>query len=135
MFETIAQQVEQLLEDINRDVNEAVDVIFEWSDEVAERLNEAIAPELDQLDRQLEEWLAPFISAVTGVESTISETVQPFTQTVDPILNRHSACVGCRNYHGQVYGGTMLVCGMHPFGWEGEQCPDFESVWTGGDKA
>lgn len=37
-----------------------------------------------------------------------------------------SACRGCRHYHGQTYGGTLLVCGMHPFGVEEDACPDWQ---------
>jgi hypothetical protein len=35
------------------------------------------------------------------------------------------ACQGCRHFHGASYGGNFLVCGMHPYGWDGEKCPDF----------
>lgn len=42
-----------------------------------------------------------------------------------------TSCMKCRNY----FGGTFrqedntlqrLVCGIHPYGWEGENCPDWE---------
>ncbi len=36
------------------------------------------------------------------------------------------ACLGCSNYHGQTYNGNLLVCGMHPYGWDGETCPDWQ---------
>jgi hypothetical protein len=36
------------------------------------------------------------------------------------------ACVGCRNYNGSMFGGNLLVCGFHPYGWEEGQCPDWE---------
>jgi hypothetical protein len=36
------------------------------------------------------------------------------------------ACVECRHYHGRVYSGNLLVCGMHPEGWQDSQCPDWE---------
>ncbi|GAB4355659.1 MAG: hypothetical protein Fur0042_24890 [Cyanophyceae cyanobacterium] len=45
---------------------------------------------------------------------------------VDPAPNRYGACIGCRNYHGRIYGGQILVCGIHPHGWDGPDCPD----WT-----
>lgn len=38
-----------------------------------------------------------------------------------------AACVGCRHYHGQSYGGTLLVCAMHPDGPESDQCPDWSN--------
>lgn len=36
-------------------------------------------------------------------------------------------CRGCRNFHGTIYGGTMLVCAIHPSGVEGDNCPDYEA--------
>ncbi|MGD1852717.1 MAG: hypothetical protein ACFB2W_00560 [Leptolyngbyaceae cyanobacterium] len=38
-----------------------------------------------------------------------------------------SPCQGCRNYHGQTYGGHHLVCALHPHGAEGDECGDWES--------
>ncbi|BAZ19481.1 hypothetical protein NIES4073_03510 (plasmid) [Kalymmatonema gypsitolerans NIES-4073] len=36
------------------------------------------------------------------------------------------ACKSCRNYHGQWYGTNRLICGIHPYGWSDENCPDYE---------
>ncbi|HEY9623239.1 MAG TPA: hypothetical protein V6C78_22975 [Crinalium sp.] len=46
--------------------------------------------------------------------------------------SRPKACQGCVHYHGVSYGysranRTALICGFHPFGWEGDGCPD----WAG----
>ena len=35
-----------------------------------------------------------------------------------------SGCSGCSHLHGQVYGGNLLVCGLHPYGQE--DCADYE---------
>jgi hypothetical protein len=35
-------------------------------------------------------------------------------------------CSGCTNLHGIIYNGTMMVCGLHPFGWESGDCPDWK---------
>lgn len=40
---------------------------------------------------------------------------------------RPEACQGCCFYHGKTYGGTQLVCGMHPYGVEGDYCTDWQS--------
>jgi len=48
------------------------------------------------------------------------------TSKVTPDQNTYPACQGCRHYHGYVYGGNLFVCGMHPYGWEDENCPDWE---------
>lgn len=47
--------------------------------------------------------------------------------------SRPKACRGCANYHGISYGysrerRTALICGFHPFGWDGSDCPDWESI-------
>lgn len=44
---------------------------------------------------------------------------------------RPAVCAGCANYHGQAYGfqreqRTVLICAMHPHGWQGTSpCPDW----------
>lgn len=38
---------------------------------------------------------------------------------------RPPACRGCAHYHGKAYNGTLLICGMYPYGVEGETCPDW----------
>lgn len=40
----------------------------------------------------------------------------------------YAACAGCVHYDGAVYGGNRLICAMHPYGPEGQSCPDHESV-------
>ena len=44
--------------------------------------------------------------------------------TPDPAIN--PVCVGCLNYNGSVYGGNLLVCGMHPYGCNSDTCTDWE---------
>jgi hypothetical protein len=45
---------------------------------------------------------------------------------IKPNSEINPACLGCSNYHGQSYNGNLLVCGMHPYGWDGETCPDWQ---------
>lgn len=40
-------------------------------------------------------------------------------------LNPLAGCQGCRNFHGQAHNGVLLVCAIHPYGWEGAHCPDW----------
>lgn len=47
--------------------------------------------------------------------------------------SRPKACVGCEHYHGIAYGynkatRAVLICALHPYGWQGDGCPD----WSGG---
>jgi hypothetical protein len=46
---------------------------------------------------------------------------------VRPTAKQYPACQNCQHYHGYRYGEHVLVCAMHPYGWEDEQCPDWES--------
>ncbi len=46
---------------------------------------------------------------------------------IQPNLVTHPACINCVNYHGRIYGDNLLVCGMHPYGWEDQNCPDWEA--------
>ncbi|MBO3462116.1 hypothetical protein G7B40_031055 [Aetokthonos hydrillicola Thurmond2011] len=54
---------------------------------------------------------------------------QPITQlsTASNIKSKslYSHCQNCQNFHGQAYGGNTLVCAIHPYGWQDENCPDF----------
>ncbi|MEH2355977.1 hypothetical protein [Nostoc sp.] len=39
----------------------------------------------------------------------------------------HFPCSCCRYYHGSSYGGVTLNCAIHPEGYEGNQCPDWQA--------
>jgi hypothetical protein len=132
MMEVMVKEVEQFLTEIAKDVGEIVDSFVATSEEAVEQMQIAFETEIEP---HLNEFFDPILEAYLGFEISVEETTQPVIRTVEPFLNDHPACVGCRHYHGQSYGGTMLVCGMHPYGWESEQCPDWESVWKGEDKA
>lgn len=43
-------------------------------------------------------------------------------------LSKANPCSGCKHHHGSTYNGVPFVCAMHPFGPDGEGCPDFEGV-------
>lgn len=43
---------------------------------------------------------------------------------------RPAACRGCAYYHGQYYGGNLLICAIHPQGAEGDRCRDWEKDST-----
>ncbi len=126
VMEAMVKEVEQVFTEIAKDVGEMMDAFVDASEEMVEQMQITFETEIEP---RLNEFIDPILEAYLGFEIIVEETAQPVTHTVEPFLNDHPACVGCRHYHGQVYGGTMLVCGMHPYGWEGEKCPDWESVW------
>jgi len=128
-FETLdamANEAEQFLTEVAKEMNEMIDAFVETSEEIVGQMQDAFATEIEQ---RLTDFIDPILEAYLGFEIAVEETAQPIIHTVEPLFNDHPACVGCRHYHGQMYGGTMLVCGMHPYGWEGEQCPDWQSTW------
>jgi hypothetical protein len=126
MLEVMVKEVEQFLTDTAKDVTEAVDAFIEASEEIVEQMQTAFEAEIEP---RINEFLDPILEAYLGFEIVVEETTQPVSHSIEPFLNDHPACVGCRHYHGQAYGGTMLVCGMHPYGWEEEKCPDWQSTW------
>lgn len=130
MLDTITKELEQLFREVAQDVEDTAEALFELSETWVDQLEEAIAPGLDQLDEQFGEWLEPALDALFGLESAIDRAAEPLTHTVEPILNAHPVCIGCRHYHGHIYGGELLVCAMHPYGMdEGvETCPDKELI-------
>ncbi len=131
--ETVSNGIGQFLEDVGKEVNDAVDAFIELTDEMTDEMERAITPGLDHLDRQMDEWVEPILLAFDRWGATIDRAVEPVSHTVEPLLNQHPICMGCRHYHGQTYNGTMLVCAMHPYGIAdgSETCPDKEPVaWS-----
>lgn len=126
MMQSLADGIEQFMDDRAKEFEAWVDEVIEATDEWFDELETAIAPDLDQA---INEVLDPLLELLWGLEEQVEDSAQPLVNTVEPMLNNHPACVGCRHYHGQAYNDVMLVCGMHPYGWEGEKCPDWESFW------
>ncbi|MEP0954978.1 hypothetical protein [Microcoleus sp. FACHB-1515] len=129
MLETVAEEIERFVTDVVEELEAATDALIGFTEEVAEQVERSLTPTFDEADDTLDDWIDPLLAFLNGIEATMGEVVSPVTHTVEPMLNQHPACVGCRHYHGQSYGGTTLVCGMHPYGWEDEKCPDWESTW------
>jgi hypothetical protein len=132
-LESVTKEVEQFFENVGRELDDFADAVIEFSEEVMEEVERSIVPKLDQLDHQIADWVEPVIQIVLGMETTLDRAVEPVTHTVEPWLNQHPVCIGCQHYHGQVYGGNLLICAMHPFGVEEgvDQCADKELVsWS-----
>ncbi|MUG98877.1 hypothetical protein F7734_43935 [Scytonema sp. UIC 10036] len=122
MMETVADEVERFV----LGMTEMVDTFFELTEELSEQVQEAIASEVDQYLQDLTE---PILEAYWELEDIVIDDVildSGFPYPVEPTSERNAACIGCRHYHGHVYGGELLVCGMHPYGWNDENCPDWE---------
>ncbi|MGV0027338.1 hypothetical protein ACFE35_20280 [Phormidesmis priestleyi ANT.L61.2] len=113
LLETIADHIEGFFVEVSREVTEVVNVFVEISEELSEQAQNTFT---DEFDQYITELVNPVLEAYFGFEGMVGEAAQPMMQTVEPLLNQHPVCVGCRHYHGQAYGGNVLVCGMHPYG-------------------
>ncbi|MGF1461525.1 MAG: hypothetical protein ACFBSG_21190 [Leptolyngbyaceae cyanobacterium] len=103
----------------------------QWADELGqslEPLESALDQEIERFSEEFTEFINPiFIPLASALESWAEAVATPISSHVDPVINDHPACMGCRHYHGHAYGGNMLVCAMYPYGPEAETCPDWES--------
>lgn len=101
----------------------------------ADSLNDSLEPLESILDKEVERFSEEFTEFVTPVVEPLAEAIEswveamaaPIASQIDPIINDHPTCIGCKHYHGQAHGGNMLVCAMYPYGPETESCPDWES--------
>lgn len=109
-------------------------VLDAWAEEVnraIEPLETVLDQESDRVITEFTTFITPVVEPlVTGLEAWAEAVSRPINNTVEPVMNDHGPCMGCRHYHGQVYGGTMFVCALYPYGPEEPKCPDWQSVWT-----
>ncbi|MBT9312146.1 hypothetical protein [Leptothoe kymatousa] len=124
-------QTEQFLDELAEQaaavVSPMLDAADELADELADQVMENVAPPISQALDDFEAQIDPVVgAAVTWCEQTMA----PLHQTLTPWLQNHPKCAGCSYYHGESYGGEMLVCALHPTGPEDyDVCPDWDSVW------
>jgi hypothetical protein len=119
IVETVADEVERFF----LGVSEVVDTLFELTEEFTEQVQSTILPDVDQYLHDLAE---PIMEAYWELEDVVGDVDPGFPYSVEATGEKNPACIGCSNYHGQVYGGNLLVCGMHPHGWDDRNCPDWE---------
>jgi hypothetical protein len=125
-LETFVSEIEQLWLQVAGDVGEVANRFADASQEIAGQIQSNIEAELEQ---RCIEFIEPILEIFLEFETVLDEATQPVMHTIEPTLVNHPACIGCRHYHGQVYSDVLLICAMHPYGCDGEQCPDWESVW------
>lgn len=135
-FETWTDEV---VDQVDKQLQELLVWSQDCSDEMYQQLRQLLP--LDEVsqdfDRALDDWLegldALFVEDYRW-DGNLGESEQdsdPFVQItyVEPSKTSNPACINCLHYHGHQYGDTLLVCGMHPYGWDGENCPDWENVF------
>lgn len=121
IIETVAVEVEHFF----LGMSEMVDAFVELTEEITEQVQTTIATEVDQYLNDLAE---PMLEVYWELEDVVADIDTGFPYPVEPTLEKNPACVGCTHYHGQVYGGNLLVCAMHPHGWDDSNCPDWEQM-------
>lgn len=125
MIETVADEVEKFF----LGMNDMVDAFFEFAGEITQEVqsNTTDAENFARLREQFLEELREPITEICWELEDIAEDVNPgFPYAVEATIEKNAACIGCSHYHGQVYGGNLLVCAMHPHGWDDQNCPDWE---------
>ncbi|WP_041555573.1 hypothetical protein [Nostoc sp. PCC 7524] len=122
IVETVAEEVERLF----LGMSEMVDAFFELSEEISEQVQNSIVTEVDQYLQDITE---PLLDVYWELEDIVVDADPGFPYSVEPSAEQNPACVGCQNYHGHVYGGNLLVCAMHPHGWDDASCPDWEKEY------
>lgn len=123
LLDAVTEAVAEEVENFFLDVTEAIDVLATVSEQVANQVQDIITTEFDQF---FNEQVASMLDAYLELEDIPFEGGWPITESMEPSATQNPACMGCRHYHGQMYGGNLLVCGMHPYGWDDENCPDWE---------
>ncbi len=120
------EQIGEFLVEVAQEVTEVANAVGLLSEEVVGQWRDTTM----MIENSVTEWLIPAIDALLGVGEHLEETTHPLRQTVEPWRQQHPVCTGCQHYHGQVYGGQLLVCGMHPYGMAAgvESCPDREET-------
>jgi hypothetical protein len=125
----VSTEVDQYFQALTEEVTEIFDELREFPDDIF-REAEEFGAELNQLIlTEVEDFFQQFIDPIFEFEIEVDEVnpeAEIFINYVEPSPEQYPACVGCQNYHGYVYGGNVLVCGMHPYGWEDKECPDWE---------
>lgn len=133
IFATAVEEVEQFFDEVGKAVETFTDEVGETIETVVEQVQENINLEVDQY---IQDFFELIIEAGIEVEEILFEDFENMANESDfifmrqdiPTAKNHPACVGCHNYHGVVYNDNLLVCAMHPYGWDDENCPDWEGT-------
>lgn len=115
----------EILESVADMVDEFFLGVTDMVEIVANDVQNTVGIDIDQC---LQDMFGPISEIFADLEEMVGETDQTYySYPVEPTVEKNPACVGCHHYHGQVYSGNLFVCAMHPYGWETENCPDWES--------
>jgi hypothetical protein len=117
------------MESWQKDLFAIIEVVAQEAEQLFCEFIEAVEEVAAEIDQALTDTLEPVLEIFLELDETMDEVTQSIGQRGYPVLQEHPACVGCCHYHGEIYGGNLLVCGMHPYGYESDTCPDWQSTW------
>jgi hypothetical protein len=135
-FEEFCDSLAATLYDLSNDFSNAVEEI---ALEIEENLNRETDDFWEDIGNFVNFWVETREEAETIDDSQQEADFEAFIRTdlsfdsefdspkLDPNSSQNPACIGCRHYHGKVYRGNLLVCAMHPYGWDDLNCPDWET--------
>jgi len=103
------------------EMSDLVGAFFEITTEISEQIYASLTEDLTE---SFEEFCAQLME--DGVCDY--ETTTAFSDEIEATSDKNPACVGCSNYHGQAYNGNLLVCAIHPYGYNDVSCPDWENI-------
>lgn len=129
-IEKAAADVEGFFAEVGKVTESLVDEVGEKVGLSLEQFQSGISIEVDSF---VQDFVEILIATGDEIDAALSEEWEIFTDddftSVNyhtPSAQSHPACINCANYHGQAYNGNLLVCAMHPNGYEGNSCPDWE---------
>ena len=132
-IEKTAADVEEFFIEVGEATESLVEEVSENVDSVFKHFQLDVVGEVDGF---IQDFIDVIVTTSDEIEAALSEDWENFENFVDedftsvsyhqPSNQSHPACIGCANYHGQAYNGNLLVCAMHPNGYEGDECPDWE---------
>ena len=130
-IEKTAADMEEFLTEVGKATESVVSELGDNVSSFIEHFQSDVAIDLDDLVREVVEVL---IVTSDEIDAALSEEWEYFLDDDftsvsyhTPSAKSHPACINCANYHGQSYNGNLLVCAMHPHGYEDRECPDWEA--------
>lgn len=128
-LEKTAIEVEDFLTEVGEATEQAVD---EVSENIISFLEQFQLETFGEADNFIQDLVEVVITTSEEIDAAISEEWSSFSDDDftsvsyhEPSAQSHPACINCSNYHGQIYNGNLLVCAMHPHGYEENSCPDW----------
>ena len=130
-IEKTAADMEEFLTEVGKATESVVSELGDNVSSLIEHFQSDVAIDLDDLVREVVEVL---IVTSDEIDAALSEEWEYFIDDDFTSVSYHTpstksnpACINCANYHGQSYNGNLLVCAMHPDGYEDRECPDWEA--------